>query len=770
MQTWLPGGIWDFLALNVNTATPGTNTETVTFYPLDVNGTGYAGLLPVLTLTITDTIGVPQSGTPSIAAPTVVTVGVGQPAAISGVSISESPTTLDETFMVTLSDTYGVLSAAGGVASNRGTTLTINGSLTQVDSDLSTLTDTDATAGSDTITVNARDSNSGTASQQSIAVTVNVPPTITAPTTATVTQNQASAIAGVSVAETGNTTSGESFTVVLADTNGVLSANTGAIGGGGMITPSSGGTTLTIAGTLAQVDADLTTLTDNDPSTATDSITVNAKDSFGNSASQLTITATVIPVLTVAQYLADPSTADGAPEGFDITDMAANVSTIFDTLNADPHLDSITLTDPLDPLTVSVAQIMNDAEALRKLTNGYNLAVTDTAADVSAALDALQANPHVVSITLTDPLDPLTVSVAQITNDAGALGKLTNGYGLAVTDSAADVSAALDALEANPHVASITLSDPSDPLTVSVAQITSDAGALGNLTNGYSLAVTDTAADLSAAVGALQANAHVASITLSDPSDPLTVSVAQITSDAGALGKLTNGYSLAVTDTAANVSAALDALQANAHVASITLTNSGTPVLTLSIQQALNDMAALGKIVSPHTVAIADNAANIAVITSAQASALEAAGYTRISATGPLTLTVAQAWMLSGDGLVVTGGPVTIAGPAATMLALTAAQDAAFVPAGYVLEVADTAAHIQALTTAQISSLAALHVTQVASTDTSISLTTAKAIAFESAHIGLSAPVGSTVEVSDTAAHLAGADGGPDYGAAGRSG
>ena len=110
--------------------------------------------------------------------------------------------------------------------------------------------------------------------------------------------------------------------------------------------------------------------------------------------------------------------------------------------------------------------------------------------------------------------------------------------------------------------------------------------------------------------------------------------------------------------------------------------------------------------------------------------------------------------MLSGDGLIVTGGPVTVAGSATTMLALTGAQDAAFVGAGYGLEVSDTAAHILALTTAQLSNLTALHVTQIASTDTSISLTTAKAIAFEGAHMALSAPPGSTVGVSDTAANL----------------
>src|SRR5208282_4831695 len=94
--------------------------------------------------------------------------------------------------------------------------------------------------------------------------------------------------------ESGNTAS-ESFTAVLADTNGVLSANTGATGGGGTITPSNGGKTLTIVGALSQVDADLTTLNDNDPSTAADTITLNANDSLGGHATPAMIAVTVDP-------------------------------------------------------------------------------------------------------------------------------------------------------------------------------------------------------------------------------------------------------------------------------------------------------------------------------------------------------------------------------------------------------------------------------------------------------------------------------------------
>jgi hypothetical protein len=113
---------------------------------------------------------------------------VGQVNPIAGVSLSESPTTTGETFTAILTDGHGVLSAtaSGGgdtvVQSNAGETLTIQGMLAQVDADLATLTDADNTVPSDTITVNATDSNGGHATAASIAVTVNGPPVIAAPT------------------------------------------------------------------------------------------------------------------------------------------------------------------------------------------------------------------------------------------------------------------------------------------------------------------------------------------------------------------------------------------------------------------------------------------------------------------------------------------------------------------------------------------------------------------------------------------------------------
>ena len=104
------------------------------------------------------------------------------------------------------------------------------------------------------------------------------------------------------MSETGNTTtSDETFTVVVSDNAGVLSANAGAAGGGGTITPSNSNKTLTIAGTLSQVDADLTTLTDDESSTSPDTLSLSATDSFGNSATKsLPVTVTPATVDTLA--------------------------------------------------------------------------------------------------------------------------------------------------------------------------------------------------------------------------------------------------------------------------------------------------------------------------------------------------------------------------------------------------------------------------------------------------------------------------------------
>src|SRR6185437_8642834 len=124
------------------------------------------------------------NGLPVIAVPGAQVLGTGKPAALPGVSLSETGNTIGETFTVTLSDTSGLLSttgAAGTITGASSTSLTISGTLAQVNTDLAGLHDTDGTAGSDPITLNASDSFGNAATQQQIAVTVNGLPVIAVP-------------------------------------------------------------------------------------------------------------------------------------------------------------------------------------------------------------------------------------------------------------------------------------------------------------------------------------------------------------------------------------------------------------------------------------------------------------------------------------------------------------------------------------------------------------------------------------------------------------
>ena len=119
-------------------------------------------------------------------------------------------------------------------------------------------------------------------------MTVNGVPVIAAPASTTITQDISTAITGVSLAESGDT-AGESFTVILTDTTGELSASGTGISG-------SGSTSLTITGSLAQVNSDLSTLTYTGSATGSDTIAVNATDSFGNQGSPQSISVSVTPL------------------------------------------------------------------------------------------------------------------------------------------------------------------------------------------------------------------------------------------------------------------------------------------------------------------------------------------------------------------------------------------------------------------------------------------------------------------------------------------
>ena len=96
-----------------------------------------------------------------------------------------------------------------------------------------------------------------------------------------------------------------------------------------------------------------------------------------------------------------------------------------------------------------------------KLTvpTGDTIVVSDTAANISSYLDALAASPP-AAIMVSDN-QPLTISYAQITSDAAALAVTKDANGSAYTLNVSGVLSATDAatLETKSHVASFSVAD-----------------------------------------------------------------------------------------------------------------------------------------------------------------------------------------------------------------------------------------------------------------------------------------------------------------------
>ena len=284
--------------ITFNTGSGGTFTETITLMPASSNGNGTASL-PNETLTVTGTVAPP----PAIVAPSNVVVQQGRRSRIAGVSVTDVyAQNTGQAVTVILGDTNGLLSAnanasggGGNIAGNGTSQLTIQGTLAQVNADLGTLTDLDSVLAPDAITINAND-GSAAAPTQTVSVGVAISPVITTPFVAVLPQGQATPVMGIGISDVSPTN--KTFTVTLADTYGRLSANTNAAGGGGTI-KGAGTTVLKISGSLAQVNADLTTLTDTDSSANGDLIAIYANDGTGGIAAVQTVSVATSPSATI---------------------------------------------------------------------------------------------------------------------------------------------------------------------------------------------------------------------------------------------------------------------------------------------------------------------------------------------------------------------------------------------------------------------------------------------------------------------------------------
>jgi hypothetical protein len=310
---------------------------------------------------------------------------------------------------------------------------------------------------------------------------------------------------------------------------------------------------------------------------------------------------------------------------FSLSDSASNVSAAFAGLATDTKLTSITLTNTSTPaLTVTAMQYSADASVLAKITSNYNLTVTgalasaaaglqanthviafslsDNMADVNAAFAGLATDTKLTSITLTDTNTPtLTLTAAQYTADTGVLVKIASNYNLivngalvsavaglqanthviafSVSDSSTDVASSIAALNGDTKLASITVTD-SNPLSITYAQLTGDTTALSKLPSPYKVSVSGVSA---ANAGAVQANTHVASFTVSDTAADVTAALSSLDGDSK-LSALTvsgttsaNTLNLTGSDVAATINLNGNTASVSAGLTAPSLTFIGTP-------------------------------------------------------------------------------------------------------------------------------------------------------------------------------------------------
>lgn len=361
-----------------------------------------------------------------------------------------------------------------------------------------------------------------------------------------------------------------------------------------------------------------------------------------------------------------------------VSDSSANLQRNLDDLQAlvsSGSLRQIVHTGPATPLKITAAQLTANADALNAIKNqAYTLAITEASVSDSLGLggatalaankriksievkdgtDAIEANLDALqrmglklrSIAQTDADNTLTVSASQFSKDAVALGKIITPYQLdvirasaaqaaqlaanqkvvtvAVADTAANISRKWALMQRlSDSLASVEVTDPTHALTLTgdqlalgtelLARFTDDAehsyrlevsgvkagqaAAVAALDNVAAVNVSDSADNIVANLDALQAVNELGllkGITLTGKKPLLTLDMARLqgaalTATQGVLDTIGGGhYALAVTGVS---TAALDDIAANAHVVAIEVAASSD-----EIEASLDTLYQLGK-------------------------------------------------------------------------------------------------------------------------------------------------------------------------------
>ena len=459
-----------------------------------------------------------------------------------------------------------------------------------------------------------------------------------------------------------------------ATVSGVTAAQATAIAADGHVS------TVQISDTGANIQARLDDLQDLGAQISgiaqsdTDALTITASQLSANAgvltkfgASKPSLIVTEVAAANVASLVGNAKIT-----ALRVEDSAYNIAANLDALQTHKlKIDTITQTGTVTPIAISYAQVASAADALGKISGSYSLSVSGVAA---ANASSLAANNKVVAmavtgdnatlvtnltdlhglgkkvttITQSNPSTALALTAEQWVGQASTLNKIVGGFSatlsgvsaakaqsvaadsrvksLQVKDTAANLSANIDALQAlGAPLAEIEQSD-AVALTLTATQWGTVQGALGKYKTNTaptvvvsqvaaanaqtvatdarvtSVKISDSASNVSANLAALQAVAtlttpKLGSINLTGGSNLLGMTHLLRTQSGAALAKISGNYSLALTG--ATVSQAI-ALDNDSKVASVTVTDSAA-----NISDNINDLHSLGKKLQSASLSVA---------------------------------------------------------------------------------------------------------------------------------------------------------------------
>jgi hypothetical protein len=598
-------------SLNYTTSASETASDTISV-TVDDNGLGLIGGAKSATAAIQ--VALAGNGTPVVSVPGLQTIADTDPHAIAGISVTDSDA--GGTVTCTVTATAGTLSFTGtGISGNGTATVTIAAAGTSaLNTILGTLTYASTASGSasDTITIAIDDGNAqaiGGAKTGSNAFTIhlvaNAAPVVSVPATQTITDTSPHALAGISVADSSVGT----LTAIVSAASGGTLDGTGFSGGGTA--------TLSVSGTLAQINAALATLTytaadDGNGGALADVVTVTVNDGFAaaiggakstSRAIAITLETNDAPSLAVPAALTLGDSGPHAVTGLVVTDGAGGTSytaTVSDgagLLDLTAGSGTATIGGTATSRTITASTLADLNAALATLT--YTATATASGDDtITVTVNDQGASNALVG---GDKTGTATVGIVLLANDAPVIdlpGRQivsTNSAiaisGLSVSDSfgGSSLSATVTAAHGTLSFTGSGISgNGSASVTVTAADATALNAILGTMRYTTTLATSGTDSigvsvndGNTAGIGGAKSATGTIEVSVSENRAPVVSGASQQTFTDTAAHAIT-GINVTDGDSAGSVTATLSAQHGTLTVTGAGVSGNGTGTVTVT--------------------------------------------------------------------------------------------------------------------------------------------------------------------------------------------